>query len=53
MGYHDFTTAKKVLWVEKSNELLQFIKSVGHSRPVGFVTLDQCWFYYRRNFERQ
>jgi hypothetical protein len=50
---YDLTTPQKALRFEKSNELLPLIKSVRHNDPAFLVTLDECSFYFRQDFERQ
>jgi hypothetical protein len=41
---HDATLAQKFFRVEKSNELLRFIKSARHNDPALNVPLEEYWF---------
>jgi hypothetical protein len=49
----DLTAAQKAIRIEKSNKLPRLVKSAGHNEPTLLVTLDERWFYFLQDFERQ
>jgi hypothetical protein len=44
---------QKVLPVEKSKEILRFLKSGRYRDPALPITLDDYWFYFPQDFEQQ